>query len=370
MKKRNINQKGRMILISIFMTLIFAAIISCTGQITDKKVFEAYTLRINGHADSAKVLLQQISSENPGNALAWYELCRTTQQLGMANPRVIKESLGEALNCINKAINIEPENACYLSHKGRIETRQFYLAIHLGNENAPEYLEKLEETYNDVLKLDPSYYENKLTLVEFFGGLPVEMGGNPEKAEKYARELEEADLIAGAKAREILMPEDADYEKFWKEIVNKNPDNADAFQALGRVYLLTEKIDDAKKCYQKAIELDPSKNDLYLDLGRYYFMMAMQNSAVLDSVAPLIKEQFNKYLNFIPEPINPMKAWTYSFLSLISRRAGNLEEADRYMGMAKELDPFYSPAFGKPGKAIYCPPDVVVHDQGYYLTPF
>ncbi len=370
MKTRKNNSKSRMIKIGIFITLIFAVVISCTGQKTDKKVFEAYTLRINGQADSAKVLLQQISSENPKNALAWYELCRTTQQLGMANQRVIKESLGEALDYINKAINIEPENACYLSYKGSIETLQFYLVLQMGNENAPEYLKKIEETYNDVLKLDPSYYENKLTLIEFFGGLPVEMGGNPEKAEKYARELEEADLIAGAKAREILMPEDADYEKFWKEIVNNNPDNADAIQALGRVYLLTDKIEDAKICYQKAIELDPSKNDLYLDLGRYYLMMAMQNSAVLDSVAPFIKEQFNKYLNFIPEPINPMKAWTFSFLSLISRRTGNAEDADRYMGMAKELDPFFSPAFGKPGKAIYCPPDVVVHDQGYYLTPF
>lgn len=177
MEKRKFNQKGRMILISIFMTLIFAAIISCTGQNTYKKVFEAYTLRINGHADSAKVLLQQISSENSENAMAWYELCRTTQQLGMANPRVIKESLGEALNYINKAINIEPENACYLSHKGRIETRQFYLAIQMGNENAAEYLEKLEETYNDVLKLDPSYYENKLTLVEFFWRIAGRNGG-------------------------------------------------------------------------------------------------------------------------------------------------------------------------------------------------
>ena len=136
------------------------------------------------------------------------------------------------------------------------------------------------------------------------------------------------------------------------------------------VDLLTDKIEDAKICYQKAIELDPSKNDLNLDLGRYYIMMAMQNSAVLDSVAPFIKEQFNKYLNFIPEPINPMKAWTYSFLSLISRRAGNIEDADKYMGLAKELDPFFSPAFGKPGKAIYCPPDKLVHDQGYYLSPF
>jgi tetratricopeptide (TPR) repeat protein len=370
MKKRNFNQKFNLIPMGIFFALIFAGITSCTGQKTDDKVFKAYELRINGQADSAQILLEQITNENPENALAWYELCRATQQLGLANPRAIKESMDEALRCINLAVKNNPDNAWYLSYKGGIETLHFYMGMQMGNENAAEYLEKVEETYNSVFQIDPSYYENKLTLVEFFGGLPAEMGGNPEKAEKYAGELEEANFIAGAKAREILMPEDADYETFWKKIIEKEPGNADANQALGRVYLFMENIDEANKYYQKAIDLDPSKNALYLDLGRYYMMMAMQNPALIDSVAPFIEVQFNKFLNFTPEPINPMKAWAYGTLAMINHRAGNEEVAEKYKGMAKELDPFYSRASAKPGKAIYSPPDVVVHDQGYYLSPF
>ena len=99
-------------------------------------------------------------------------------------------------------------------------------------------------------------------------------------------------------------------------------------------------------------------------------MIAMQNPGLIDSVAPFVEEKFKKYLNFTPEPINPMKAWAYGQLAMIDRRSGNVDAADKYVGMAIELDPFYSHAFGKPGKAIYCPPDVVVHDQGYYLSPF
>lgn len=370
MKKRNFNQKFNLVPMGIFFALIFAGITSCTGQKTEDKVFKAYELRINGHADSAQILLEQITNENPENALAWYELCRTTLQLGLANPREIKEASDEALRCISLAVENEPDNAWYLSYKGGIETLHFYMGIQMGNENAVEYLEKVEETYNSVFQIDPSYYENKLTLVEFFGGLPADMGGDPEKAEKYAGELEDADLIAGAKAREILMPEDADYVTFWKGIIEKDPENADAHQALGRIYLFMENIDEAKNYYQKAIDLDPSKNALYLDLGRYYMMMAMQNPALIDSVAPFIEVQFNKFLNFTPEPINPMKAWAYGTLSMINHRAGNEELAEKYKGMAKELDPFYSRASAKPDRAIYSPPDVVVHDQGYYLSPF
>lgn len=370
MKKGKVNQNFNIKSMGIILVLIFAGIISCTGQKTDEKVYEAYELRINGHADSAKVLLQQITTENPTNAMAWYELCRTTEHLGMANPRAIKESLDEALRCISLAVENDPKNAWYLSYKGGIETLQFYLALQIGNENASAYLAKLEDTYKSVFELDPSYYENKLTLVEFFGGLPTEIGGDTEKAEKYAKELESEDLIYSAKAREILMPEDANYETFWKEIVEKNNKNADAHQALGRVYLFMDNIDEATNCYQKAIDLDPSKNDLYLDLGRYYMMMAMQNPALTDSVSPFIEEQFNKFLNFSPKPIKPMRAWAYSILSMINSNTQNVEAADKFLTMAKDLDPFFSPISGKPSIVLYCQPDVVVHNQGYYLSPF
>jgi len=343
---------------------------SCMGGQSNEKVFKAYELRVNGHADSAKVILEELLSVDSTNALAWYELCRTTQHLGMANPRAIKESLDEALRCIDLAVENDPDNAWYLSYKGGIETLHFYLAIQMGNENAVEYLEKVEETYNSVFQIDPSYSENKLTLVEFFGGLPSEMGGDLEKAEKYATQLEDTDLVAGAKAQELLMSEDADYVSFWKGIVDKVPENADALQALGRVYLFMEEIDNASKFYQKAINLDPSKNVLYLDLGRFYLMMAMQNPTILDSVAPMIEEQFNKYLSFNPEPIKPMRAWTYNQLAMINQHMGNKEASEKFIQIAKDLDPYRSLAFGKPGIAIYCPPDIIVHDQGYYLSPF
>jgi tetratricopeptide (TPR) repeat protein len=240
----------------------------------------------------------------------------------------------------------------------------------MGKDNPAEYLAKVEETYNTVYELDPSFSENKLTLVEFFGGLPEEVGGNREKAEKYAQQLENADVISAAKAKEILLSEDADFEKFWVEIVKDNPGNADAVQALGRIFLFNENIEEARKQYLKAMELDPSKNDLYIDLARYYMMMAMQNPSALDSIKPIIEEQFNNFLKSVPEPLKPMKAWVYATLSMISRHSGNMEEAEQYMERAKEMDPFFSPSYGKPSMVLFSPPDEVVHEQGYYLSPF
>ncbi|NOR86170.1 MAG: tetratricopeptide repeat protein, partial [Bacteroidales bacterium] len=204
----------------------------------------------------------------------------------------------------------------------------------------------------------------------FFGGLPAEMGGDLTKAEQYTRELESANSIAGAKAREILMSEDADYVAFWNSIIQENPENTDAHQALGRVYLFNGDFKQAEKQYKKAIQLDANKNALYLDLGRYFVMQAMQNQDVLDSLAPLAEEQFNKYLNANPKPVQPMKAWTYGSMAMIGRRAGNKEQAAKNIEMAKALDPFFTPAFGKPYGGLFTPPEAIIHFQTYYLSPF
>ena len=283
MKKKNFNQKFNLVPTGIFFVLIFAGIISCTGQKTNDKVYEAYELRINGHADSAQILLEQITSENPGNALAWYELSRTTQQLGMANPREIKDPLDEALRCISLAVENDPDNALYLSYKGGIETLHFYMGMQMGNENAAEYLEKVEKTYNSVFQLDPSYYENKLTLVEFFGGLPEDMGGDPEKAEKYAGELEKADLVYGAKARELLMPEDADYKTFWKEIIEKDPENAEAYYLIcvshGRQGDFEKAVESGTKALEYEEDDTGKKARIYYEVGNAYVSLVEYDKA-------------------------------------------------------------------------------------------
>jgi hypothetical protein len=70
------------------MSFVFC---SCTGQKLDKTVQQAYELRMNGQADSAKVLLEQVIAEDSTNAAALYELARTEHHIGLGN---IPELLG------------------------------------------------------------------------------------------------------------------------------------------------------------------------------------------------------------------------------------------------------------------------------------
>ena len=166
------------------------------------------------------------------------------------------------------------------------------------------------------------------------------------------------------------MPEDADYIEFWKKIEEKQMNNADVQEALGKTYLYKDNVEDAIKSFEKAISLNAIKNILHVDLGRYYLMQAMQNRTLLDSIAPLIENEFEIYLKSQPEPIIPLKAYITGQLAMIKLRTGDKEGGDKLKEKAKAMDPNYSNAFGIPGQILFDPPDEISHAHTYFFRPF
>lgn len=333
-------------------------------------VMKAYEIRINGDADSAKVILDQILAEDSTLAMAWYELARTEQHMGLGDMQKMMEHHDLAVQNIEKALKLDPYNPAYLYFKGKLQSFGFYAAMQMGGGNAQDDLKKIEETYMQLLEVDPEFYAAKLALVELYGSLPNELGGDSARAEAYAKDLENEDLICGAKAREILMPQDADYVAYWNGLIEQNEGNADLIEALGRMYLFENNTDEAWKCFGKALELDENRNYLYVDMGRYYMMMGMQRQIPVDSAVPLIFTEFEKYLASQPEPSNPMKAWTKGQMAMLKFRTGDEETGKMLSEEAKALDAYYSRAFGTPGKLLFIPPDSVSQSFDYLSRPF
>jgi tetratricopeptide (TPR) repeat protein len=113
--------------------------------------------------------------------------------------------------------------------------------------------------YESALKLKPDYHEALLYLVQIYGLLPEDMGGDKSKAEQYAKKLEEMDEILGAKARAILMPEEADYVEYWQKVSDKHKGNAEVLRELGRAYLFKDQVEEGVKCIDEAIGITPVK---------------------------------------------------------------------------------------------------------------
>lgn len=368
--KDTLNRYFSIMSLSIVVACMSFVFWSCSGQKFDPIVQQAYELRMNGQTDSAKVLLEQAIAEDSTNAAVWYEIARTKHHMGLGNPRELMSGIADIQQTVQNAVDYDPDNVIYQYYKGYIDYFNLYIGIQMGKENVSEDFMKVVESYKSVLVLKPDYHEAKLSLVELFGNIQSSMGGDSAKAEKYVRDLEDTDVVFGAKAREIVMSEDANYIEFWQKIKEKQMDNANIHEALGKAYLYSDNIEEATKYFVKAISLNSNKNILYVDLGRYYLMQAMQNPAQLDSLTSLIKNAFETYLNSQPEPINPLKAFVISKLAMIKFRTGDEEGGNRLNEEAMILDPYFSKVFGIPPQILFDSPNEISHFHGYFFRPF
>ena len=340
---------------------------SCTGQELEKTVQQAYELRMNGKADSAKVLLKQIIAEDSTNAVAWYELARIKHHIGLGNPRELFGALGDMQQTIEKAVENDPSNVIYSFYKGYVCYFRAYASFMMEQPDAKGKVEEVISAYESVLRLKPDYYETMLYLVEVLG-IPEDMGGNPSKAEAYTKQLEEMDEVYGAKARELLLPDDADKVEFWQKVLENNQCNADVLEQLGKAYLYQDNVEQGVKYLEEAIKTDPEKEILLLDLARYHIMTVMRDEKLKDTALPLAEELIKRYLD--SEPIPPLKAYTFELLAKIRWGWGDNKGADELREKAKAIDLHFSKAFGVPPLVLFAKLDEISHYHSYFFRPF
>ena len=114
MKTKSIFKRYFSILsLSIAVVCITFLFCSCTEQKLDNAVQQAYDLRMNGQADSAQVLLEQVITEDSTNAAVWFELARTKQHIGLGNPRKLMSEMVDVQQFAQNAVDNEPNNVIY-----------------------------------------------------------------------------------------------------------------------------------------------------------------------------------------------------------------------------------------------------------------
>ncbi len=335
------------------------------GQSSKKLVMKAYQLRMNGKTDEGKSILDQVLLNDSTCALAWFELARTQHHMLLGGG---KSSVNEILHLSNKAVKYDPENAGYLF----LQANNYYLNAYVSDgseKDAKQYIEKACKCFKDVFSLFPDNKEALLYLVDTYASLPENMGGNKEKADFYAQKLNELDKASGAEAMALLMPDSSDKVQYWSEIYNSHP-TAFAAEKLGKAYFYSEDIANGAKYLEEAMRLDPAKNLLQLDIGRAYIMMLMQQKGDKNENMALAKKSFQKFLDNNQNEINPYKAYCIGWMAKLENFSGNSEKAKELVAKAKELDPYFSNAFGIPSQGLYSSPGHVELYFSSYFRPF
>ena len=324
---------------------------------------DAYKLRMQGKVDDARALLEKAIQENPKNAAAHYELARTKFYMA-THPQQGEDRIGEAQQSIEKAIENDPNNVIYPFFEGHIALFRAYMSP--GKENVA----KLCGAFEAALKLKPDYHQAMLYLVEIYGTLPEEDGGDKSKAEQYAKKLEGMDEVFGAKARWILLPGDTNRVDYWRKVLKNHQGNADVLEEMGKAYLGADNVNNAVLCFEKAIKIDPEKSFLFLDLSIYHTWAAMgakNESKLRQKEMAAGDAAVTKYLD--SNPVLPMRAYALGVQYKYKAHSGHKEQADELLKKARELDPYFSMATGAPNPDLFIAINEIPHSHRYLFRP-
>jgi len=344
------------------LLLCFSPVFSSCQQ-NEKVVLDAYQLRVNGKVDEAKDQLDLILKEDSTNALAHFEMARTLNYMNMMGSE-------QADRHLSKALELDPGNVIYAYYNAGNCFLKAYIALQRGSDNAKTFVNKSCEEFVNVLELEPNYTEALMYLVEFYGILPPNLGGDKTKAEKYAQQLEGLDKFYGAKARLVMMPEGTDMVEYWQKYISENGESCKALKELGVACIFKDDIEGAKKHFEKAMNLDKSQNIRLLDLARYHQMKVMQSRDAAAEELPKSKVYIEQYLETTPAPIPPMRAYALGMLAKAEMFMQNQEESQKLLEAAEVLDPYFSRAFGIPSLALFEPPTEINHHFSSFFSPF
>ncbi len=184
------NLISSMLILMMIMAFQLTGACSSGGTKTDKEVQKAFDLRMKGQVDEAKTLLESILAKDSTIAMAHYELGRLKQYMFVGGG---KASLDEVTDAANKAAACEPKNVVYSYFLAMAKFMNAFMAMQMQKEDVKSLVQEACVQFEKVLALKPDYHEAMLYLVEMYGMLPPDMGGDSLKAAFYAEKLVEAD---------------------------------------------------------------------------------------------------------------------------------------------------------------------------------
>lgn len=287
-------------------------------------VQQAFFLRLSGDADAAMESLEQILTDDPNNPDAIFEAGRTHFYL-------YQFDLAEA--DIQRAISLSPqaeklyELAALLAiYRGLHSMQQIarWPGVFSAFRSGIDY-------YEQLLTINPDRDDIRVLLIQSYQRLPWILGGSERQAKAHLQLLENGDPFYRTQCAVELIPSDkmADRRALWTDLLNKYPDDARIYEALGKACLRANERQQAITIFGKLAALDSTQY-------RYLYSLALYHMELKDF--PTAREYMDRYLSKIPSELVPLRAHGLMSAARIEHLAGNAEESTRLANAARELD--------------------------------
>jgi len=370
MNKLNCILRFHLIGILVLVTLPSLRANDSATKESETGISEAYALRMSGKADKAEELLLEILKKDSTNALANFELARTKHHVFLGGTQFSSEEWGKVMSNLQQAVRYAPDNETYAFYYAYSCFFNAFISMMREESDVNENITRACDAFQAVLDRHPACYAAQLYLVDIYGSLPENMGGNKEKASSIAADLDKKDKVFGAMARAKLLGDTSDFVLYWQNAGKDVGTCAQVLEETGRAYLLKSDTENGTKYFEEAMKADASKNYLYMQLARYHLMATQQDPAAKTVHLQSATELVNKYMETCPDLVPPLKAYTYGILSILKMIGGDNNGSSEYSEKAAAIDPYYSRAMGMAPDMLYCRPEDVTIQYRSFFMPF
>ena len=208
--------------------------------------------------DEARAEVDALLQKNSSDDAALH--CMGMIYLGMDKP-------GDAINWLEKAVKANDKASAHHLWLGNALGEQ---ASHTNKLKLPFLARRIKGEFDKAVDLDPTSWEARHGLIQFYSQAPGVMGGSMDKAKEQAREISKFDVIRGHLEMAALLERDKDFagtERELNAVISAAPDSALGYNSLGNFYRRQKRYTDAVAVYEKLLRATPDAVNAHLLIG-------------------------------------------------------------------------------------------------------
>lgn len=247
----------------------------------------SHGLVVSGHADEAIQALRQQVEGNPKDAEAQNLLCRAHFQI---------EQWDAAISACERAATLDPRSSLYQLWLGRAYGEK---ADRAGFMKAAKLAGKVRESFEHAVQLDPSNWEARTDLAEFYLEAPAMIGGGKDKALAQADALMKLKPAMGHWVQGRVAEKNKDSagaEREFQAAITSSNGGAHARLNLALFYLHAKRLDEMEQALL-AMETSPLDRPESLTDGASILMRTGRNLPFAERLArkylqgPLVEDE-------------------------------------------------------------------------------
>lgn len=296
-------------------TVLLYLLTTCPAALAESAVAEpamtaAIALFDTGQWDAAQSALEDLDGQSPTAVTAYY--------LGLISEQ--QGDLEVATEHMEEAAEKDPANSVYHQKLGEYYgtlTRDASVFKVMG------LAKKSRASFEQAVALDGSNLDARSGLISYYLQAPGIAGGSEEKAMEQAQEIFRQDSARGhyAIARVYQHQENAEAaEREYRKALALDPENGDAWMALGIFLTSSERYADAQATYRERLSKVPDDMSILYQVGR--------TSSISGQDLEEGRAALQRYLaEHQPLPDDPGHDWAHYRLGLILQQLGDTDAA-------------------------------------------